>query len=113
MVIDITLFIIYLLIAEDPTDMDKVGATIAAFFLVLFSIIYITAINRIIIPSFGKKKLVVEQLRASGLLSFARVYNYFKEIQAIPFYQKLKQYGEEFLENFLTIMHLKTLKKIR
>ncbi len=105
--------IIYLLLSEDPTSADKAGTGVAAFFLAIFGVIFIVGVIRILVPSFGKKKLIVEKLRTWGLLSSVRDYNYFKEIQAIPFYQKLEQYGEEFIEDYIKIMHLKTLKNIR
>lgn len=105
--------IIYLLLSEDPTATDKAGASIGAFFLVIFGVMFITGVIRIIVPSFGKKKLIVEKLKAWGLLDSVRDYNYFKEIQAIPFYQKLEEFGEEFIEDYIKVMRLKTLKKIR
>jgi len=105
--------IIYLLLSEEPTSADKAGASIAAFFLAIFGIIFIVGVIRILVPSSGEKKLVLEKLRAWGLLDSVRDYNYFKEIQAILFYQKLEQYGDEFREDYITTMHFKTLKQIR
>lgn len=105
--------IIYLLLSDDPSSADKAGAGVVAFFLAIFSVIFIIGVIRILVPSFGKNKLIVEKLKAWGLLNSVRDYNYFKEIQSIPFYQKLEQFGEKFLEDYIKIMHLKTLKEIR